>query len=352
MGASNSSCKTAGHYDCKTVYQGHPISIRAQGLWSLSLWSLDIQQHKYEAMSRSSGSTTREGHGVSAGPSNATREDATPWEYLEMDDLCVWIEEQKKQGQSWRHILKSHIIRSKTLGPICTEDIADIVVIGTEGGGRIKATVTIPNSFEFGDGLACSAWAVADTKKEAIGEACKNLMMNLFLQDAENHFPISKMVLKMANWKIPIEDLVQEIARRGSSDFRALAEMDPGLTLTVSIIDPTSGRQRKHNLYQEPTNQDAREAEVCQLLTEISGRVQVPSRGWAKPHDMRQMQTKAGDTVTPWREVARLVKPGTLLKFLQDRPQLFEVAVGEGGIISTFRAKPTAAPLPSRPASE
>ncbi len=291
---------------------------------------------------------------VAAGGSARSEDDLL----AQNSDLCVWIESQRIG--TWRHILKSHMQRSFTLkGPICTQHVVHSLVFeGAPPPNRIKATVSFPNSFDTGDGAACSASVVAIDEQRATTEVCKKLVMQLLLRDALDHYPNSRMVLKTTMWAIPIKNLLQEIARRIHGQFELPVD---DIINNMQIMDPSSRCQaRRSSMYQEPTDQRARDAEIEALLREISvNEMRVNENGWAKLSNLRTLKAPGGETITPWRELARLVKPGTLLTFLRARPEMFEVWVENGKLLYYRRrgepeqplalAQPAAAAPPPQP---
>ena len=121
-----------------------------------------------------------------------------------------------------------------------------------------------------------------------------------------------------------------------------LFDLEVRIDYEISGMDPNDRPVRLRSLYQEPTDQDARDAEIVKLLTEIFVHV----RGWRaygngsslarirRDSDGRQsgivklralawVSMPEGRVIVPWRDLARLVRPHTLLQFLQDHPDAF-----------------------------
>jgi hypothetical protein len=102
-------------------------------------------------------------------------------------------------------------------------------------------------------------------KEELIEEACKDMVLHLLLDDARQHHPRSKMILKQANWATPIEELLATIA------------VALGMSPNVEIVQQPHTSRSADIQFEEPEDPIARAREVKDLLEQISRN----EHGWA-----------------------------------------------------------------------
>ena len=263
-------------------------------------------------------------------------------------DWPIWIEKQanvKRENVSWRQMLKSHMQRPKSLGgPICSGHIRDLVKTQQLADDTWEAWLTIPDSWEPGDGAACGAVGKAQNERDAIEAACKDLMIRLIVCDAKENYPASKLRLVPNNWKISPADLLGTIAQ----DVQGLgcgASGNDESTESRSAAMHAPGRTSQNWAEYKPPaahEVETRNADIENLLVSISAN-EVDygnEEGWARPWCLKQMLMKErGDQfkVRPFVLLQRLVEPRTLLKFLRHRPHMFEVMMHDNKF--AFRSK-------------
>jgi hypothetical protein len=271
-----------------------------------------------------------------------------------LKDLIVWIESQAclRANVSWRTILKSHLQRPKHLGgPICFQNIADLVRCQRLTEDSVEAVLAIPDSWEPGDGARCGGYAVAQNEEEATVGACKDIMMSLLLRDARVNYPASKLRLVPNNWKIPPSNLQRKIAEFAGY---VVSQNDESAESQSAAMHAPGKSRRSWAAYVQPAAHEveARNAEIANLLVAISANEvdDENKEGWGRPSYSKPLWVqKAGRwaKLKPWQELMRLLKPGTLLKFLRDRPHMFEVRVDGRGKIDSFRSTIAEAPDPA-----
>jgi len=243
-------------------------------------------------------------------------------------DVCEWIESKANiKGQvTWRRILKAHVIRSKDLGgPICNVNLADVLTFESLPSGEVKASLLLPHSFEPDDFAACGACALAWEKKDAEEAVCRAVTTELILEDALN-FPQSKMVLHQSNWKISLLDLHAEVAAKMGQNVSQWRREDTHIPQTAN-----SRARKAWSFYRIPAADqvETRKTDVELLLVTIAEN-ENGKDGWACPDHLKRIMFE-GQKLPPWVLLARMVEPGTLVKFLEDRPHMFEVRLKDGG---------------------
>jgi len=264
------------------------------------------------------------------------------------NELTLWIAAQANLTTqvTWRRILGADLKRPQKLGGYICPNICDLVQVYQLGGNTVRAMLRIDNSYARGDGIVSAATAVANDKADAIEQVCKKLMIRRLLYDARVNYPNSTLRLVPNNWRIGIDDMLQHICH---SLGRLGGEVFVAERLCASELH-TDGTQRSLGreitawaAYVQPAAHEVekRNIEIANLLVSIS-RNEVGygnEAGWAHPNFLKRMRLQRKEvrrpcpalkqyrgTQTPlFLELGRLVEPRTLLKFLQDRPQIFEV---------------------------
>ena len=231
--------------------------------------------------------------------------------------LCVWIQSQKKHVfpcSTWKHVVNYHFQHAADLsGPI---NVPGFVQLTKElDTGRSTATVAFPNSFEKGDEAFCGAAGVAINEDVAVEGAFKIVFLKLLLRDAFENYPTCKVNLNSRDWKISRRCFLTEIARVVAVDYLEIRRNPNPATLPL----------RARSLYQAPTDQETRNAEIVELLKVISCSV----HGWFQLRSFSGLITTPSGEIAPWRELARLVTPYSLVQFLLDRTEVFDVVVLE-----------------------
>jgi hypothetical protein len=230
-------------------------------------------------------------------------------------------------GTTWRVILKSHFTRTKKMGgPVNTSpddpqsalNVQDAFEIFPVPGHK-NITLRFNNSYRPGDGIACGSFVVAKDMQESaealIERASELLVMTLLLCDTEH--AASAMVLKAANWKVSLDELVTQIARYANS--------------AVPLENRTAIVQEVHSrapAYVPPTHKAEREREVLQLLHDMANAHQ--SDEWVKLYHCRRLW-RGGAIIRAFEELSRLCEPKSLLPFLQQHGNQFDLHFDAAG---------------------
>ena len=277
-----------------------------------------------------------------------------------LDDLKSWISAQAaiRRNVSFRGILKSHLFRSKALGgPICEGNIRDYVRCETLSENCVEATVTLPVSFSRLDAAACGASAIAKNETEATEAACKGLVLELLVRDAVENYPNCQMRLIQNNWKCVISSLMQHTRSFiGAIDAGVVGGGGGAESMNAEMHadgERSSSKARAHYVQPAAHEVDKRNEEIEILLIDISvNELNENATEWAGLDRLKQFwrrdETDGWRKVKPFEELRRLVEPGGLLKFLQDRPTMFEVEQ-DGKKLRRFRHIMN--PMPQTPAS-
>ena len=246
----------------------------------------------------------------------------------------------------FRNILSSHVRKSKKAGgPICQEHLSNLITqdqIEVVGGNKFetKVTLILPNSFDFGDGVACGT-SVCGKASEAEEEVCKKLMVELFLRDAA-HYPNSKLVLHQNNWKCPLGDLLTHVY---TISQQPVAPESIGDALPLPL--PLARRRQAVALYEPPVDKAVRYEECVAFLQRV---VVENEGGSAAPSRLRTIQMADGEQRSTWRELARLFEPGKLKQFVKDPANPFGGDFTPDGQLTRVYARqgptPPAAALP------
>ena len=139
-------------------------------------------------------------------------------------------------------------------------------------------------------------------------------MIELILRDAQENLPDSQLNLVDNNWKTSMIDLLREVAEAVGGS--ASGDITHACTLQRRSM---GGRRPPKGwiFYEEAEDEAVREQEVLQLLRSICANERNgPSQ--------RQLQLPIGERIPAWKELARLLKPGTLLAFLRAHADEFE----------------------------
>ena len=283
---------------------------------------------------------------------NLVAPDGYDWLLLEdrFKRLCLWIQKQKVvddlNAATWREMLRFHFEgRQENAGSTRTligtrAGESEIKQLRLESDNVRRADIGFPYSFERGDGACCCGTGYADDDDGAVEVACLALLMKLLLRDALENYPNNLVHLKTNNWAISIPCLQERIVRVVKMSY--LVDLELYIDRGISGMDPSERPVRPRSLYQEPIDQDARDAEIMKLLTDIFVHV----RGWqayqhgpslprfrrysdGRPSGIVGLRALAsvampgGRVIVPWRALARLARPHTLLQFLRDRPDAF-----------------------------
>jgi hypothetical protein len=200
------------------------------------------------------------------------------WLLQRFKSLCMWIWRQKvvDSNVTWREMLRFHFEgRQEDAGSISTRRLictrageSEIQHLRLLSDNVRRADIGFPYSFEPGDGPNCCGKGWADDDGGAFELACLELLLKLLVRDALENYPNNRVHLKTNNWVISITRLQERIVRVVKKDYLFDLEMRMD---SISEMDPRDRPVRPRSLYQEPTDQDARDAAI----------VMAPAQPWS-----------------------------------------------------------------------
>ena len=201
--------------------------------------------------------------------------------------------------------------------------------------------------------LHINVFSTGENLEEATEKVCKEIMISRLLHDARVHSVRgSRLRLHPNNCKISIDDLLHTIRKSlGYTVETSVGAASGAPSYPAAMSQPelhedkvSSQRRRAGEDYEPPLPDEAekRNREIENLLVKISVNETNDKNqaGWAQLSWLKEMwvetdkgRMQAGEMwgyekIQPFVELRRLVIPGTLMKFMQDRPHLFETAVG------------------------
>ena len=273
--------------------------------------------------------------------------------------MAEYIQRQAKTrgNSSWRRILHNHLYKSKKAGGHVIDGTGlkdhlhtsplEIIPFGSEATGEdmVMVDLFIANSFVYGDGAACAATAIESTAEAATETVCKEVLITLFVNDAINNYPNSRLALSQLNWHASLAVLLQE-TRRLLRDSIAGGPPAPGVALPdgqlvapgrvgagaqpgapIPMPLPRSNKTKAWDFYEVPADPASREQEILSVFrylcaNERGGRV-IPSQ-------LKTRLRSRGRTGPAWVELARLLEAGSMLRFLQAHSHEFGYAHGKG----------------------
>ena len=220
----------------------------------------------------------------------------------------------------WRRLLAAHTNRRLTIEngrPIIygiVDAYATYEQIDTD---TIRFTLQIPHSFEYGDDAACGATVHAESEVDGIQLASKMVLAKLFVRDATDNYPKSRLTLHAEHWNCGLADLLREVRNivvgfpPPPQSFYSSSSAPPQPPLPMPT---TTSRQRRadDDLYEPPDDPAQRVEEI----KDVFRRMIVETDGPMFDICARQIRTADGTRQKPYLLLARLVEPGKLLDFL------------------------------------
>ena len=284
------------------------------------------------------------------------------------DAVVSWILDQAAITAcvTWRRILSMDLHRGARFGGDICPAIARLIQYENQPDKMVKAVLELPSSWAPGDGVTTGASALGTDMGDATENVCKKLVTQRLVTDALHHWPESMMRLSPTNWRIGVDVLLRTIRNKL---LNVNAEPIGGVAATAALGQPelhqAGGRQARRKkicggLYVPPAAHqvEQRNEAIAAFLLDICENEKSNEGGWAQPHNLKQMWVQQSyngtrTRIRPFTQLQRYVEPGQLLKFLQDRPLVFQVRLN-GPNLDAFRKTggvPDAVAGPVQPAA-